>query len=150
LFGGLIYNLDSFMDVIPMLVFTVCWDDVFLNNKLYKYMFTLVTGHLLTIISWILMGWLTMDYLSVILVWSNPPVYIHLPTSWLVTHQRTSHFSPCWQIIGILIISVRNTSVFWIPSRKTHRQKPNRQIVWQMLYSADKQNSISQKWTKVI
>jgi len=36
------------MDVIPMLVFPVCWDDVGLNNKLYMYMFTLVTGHLIS------------------------------------------------------------------------------------------------------
>jgi hypothetical protein len=27
MFGGCIYNLDSHMSVIPMLVFPVCWDD---------------------------------------------------------------------------------------------------------------------------
>jgi hypothetical protein len=37
LFGGHMYNMDSFMDVIPMLVFPLCWDGVDLNDKLYIY-----------------------------------------------------------------------------------------------------------------
>jgi len=53
------------MGVIPVLVFPICWDYLGLNNKLYMYMFTLVTGHLITIIAWIIMGWLTMGSLSI-------------------------------------------------------------------------------------
>jgi len=32
LFGGRIYNLDSFMDVSLMLVFLLCWDDENINH----------------------------------------------------------------------------------------------------------------------
>jgi hypothetical protein len=35
--GGRIYILDSFMDVIPMLVFPVGWNHAGLNNKVYMY-----------------------------------------------------------------------------------------------------------------
>jgi len=36
LFGGCIYSLDSFIDVSPMLVFLVFWDDENIELKLFR------------------------------------------------------------------------------------------------------------------